>query len=584
MSRPDRAAKLQLRKVQRETVVKAYLKGLLNGDKAETLKAVNKRVFECSQKTQNASVALNLLIRKTFQDVEDVSIVDLPEFWDQTFVRQLLLGTDSAKKPHEEIERLFNEYPVLKPSLDRSIDDKNIYTFAAIKLGTNIKNHLVLNLEPFIKKFAYKVHSQEEGKEIQRRLFGWKVVENTLSPKGEETLAMIRKILGVQTVGKEFLKSKKSPSLIIKLFVQFNRILEHLETQEDIKLFNILPICKIKRHFITIDTVGMIGIMKEIKAIGKNQKNFLDTELWESFIDVSKLKTKAKTFTRTIDTDGIAINVHFTCPIKTISGTEEKAKIDLAGKRVIGVDPGRTNIFYMVEEVEKDKFKKFRLTRKQYYVESGITAAKKNTEVWNLKVKEDLEKLSLASPKSISLENFNMYLDTMLSVKETLWTEYFDTKWADQRLRLYGGKKKVFSKFLNRLGDNVVLAYGTAKFAPGGKGELTVPVSRGFKECASRFKVVPVDEFRTTKLYHKDLSVLNKVATFKEEKITDVRGLSWFSTNNNDKPSLSYCVNRDLNAAINILRCATLPKRPLELSRRPGLEKIVQKVGKIIKC
>lgn len=583
MERPDRTAKLKLRRTQNETVVKAYLKGLLLTDKTETLKAINKRVIECSYKTQNASVALNLLIRKAFNEIEDVSEVHLSEFWDQTFVRQLLLGTESAKKPFQEIETLYNDYPLLRPSLDRSTDDKNIYTFAAIKLGTNIKNHLVLNLEPFIKKFVYKIHSSEDGKEIQRRLFGWKnVKESPLTMEGQATLKMIRKILQVETVGKAFLKAKSSPIVIIRLFVQFNRILESLENQETpVKLFNILPICKIKRHFITLDTIGMIGILKELKLI-KNKETYLNKELWESFLNVEKLKTKAKTFTGTIDTDGTAVNVHFTCPKDVVEDEPKEVKIDLKGKRVIGVDPGRTNIFYMVEEIEKDKFEKYRLTRKQYYVESGLTAAKKKSELWNLNVKEDLEMLSLASPKSVSLENFNNYLETMISVKNSLWTEYTHQKWSIQRLKVYGGKKRVFSTFLNKLGDNVVLAYGTAKFAPGGKGEMAVPVSRGFKECATRFEILPIDEFRTTKLYHKDFSVLNKVATRKEDKVTDVRGLSWYSTKENDKPS--KFVNRDLNAAINILRCATLPKRPKELTRRAGLEAIVQKVKKIIKC
>lgn len=580
LKRPDRAAKLELRQVQRETVVKAYLKGLLNGDKKETLEAINKRVIECSYKTQNASVALNLLIRKTFNGVDDVTTIQLPEFWDQTFVRQLLLGTDSARKPHQEITQLFNDHPFLKPSSNRSTDDKNIYTFAAIKFGTNIKNHLVLNLEPFVKKFVYKIHTREDGKEIQRRLFGWKTVQTTLSQEAEATLKTIQEILEVETVGKKFMKSKSSPGVIIKLFVYFNKILEQLDDQETVKLFTILPICKIKRHFITIDTIGMIGILKEVKALG-DQKTELDKELWESFINVDKLKTNSKTFTGTIDTDGTVVNVHFTCPKKIVEENDDvKPKVDLTGKKVIGVDPGRTNIFYMVEETKKDTFKSYRLTRKQYYAESGIISAKKNTENWNLKVKEELERLSLASPKAVSLENFTRYLETMTSVKETLWSEYLKTKWSYQRMKLYGGKKKVFSKFLNRLGDNVVLAYGAAKFAPGGKGELAVPVSRGFKECATRFEIIPVDEFRTTKLYHKDFSVLNKVGYKKEEKVLDVRGLSWYSTKENDKPS--KFVNRDLNAAINILRC--VKKRPIELTRRKGLEKIVQKVGKIIKC
>ena len=45
-------------------------------------------------------------------------------------------------------------------------------------------------------------------------------------------------------------------------------------------------------------------------------------------------------------------------------------------------------------------------------------------------------------------------------------------------MRLYGGKKRVFAKFFNGLvskGKKTVVAYGAAKFAPGGKGEMAVP-------------------------------------------------------------------------------------------------------------
>ncbi len=82
-------------------------------------------------------------------------------------------------------------------------------------------------------------------------------------------------------------------------------------------------------------------------------------------------------------------------------------------------------------------------------------------------------------------------------------------------------------------------------------------------------------------VHWKDDSLLEKVAKpGKNGKLVAVRGLSWCrSTNTEDK-----FVNRDLNAAINILRCATLPKRPESLTRTIDKVKYVQPIGKILKC
>jgi hypothetical protein len=79
----------------------------------------------------------------------------------------------------------------------------------------------------------------------------------------------------------------------------------------------------------------------------------------------------------------------------------------------------------------------------------------------------------------------------------------------------------VFARFLNRVeaaadvsgSRPTVLAYGSAKFAPGGKGEPAVPTSRAFKECASRFDCRVVSEFRTTRTYHENGTLLEKVPT-----------------------------------------------------------------------
>ena len=46
-----------------------------------------------------------------------------------------------------------------------------------------------------------------------------------------------------------------------------------------------------------------------------------------------------------------------------------------------------------------------------------------------------------------------------------------------------------------------MLAFGGAKLASGGKGEISIPTSRAFKECKKQkgLKILVVDEFRA---YH----------------------------------------------------------------------------------
>eukprot|EP00798_Chlamydomonas_sp_ICE-L_P017265 gene17265-23582_t len=120
------------------------------------------------------------------------------------------------------------------------------------------------------------------------------------------------------------------------------------------------------------------------------------------------------------------------------------------------------------------------------------------------------------------------FLDLWKSSRDTLYAEYSKSCWSEQRLRLYGGKKRVFAKFLNRVekgksGDlpdtrPVVLAYGSAKFAPTGRGELSVPTSTAFKECKNRFECVLVDEFRTSKMYHEDGTLLQQVGVCSDPK------------------------------------------------------------------
>jgi hypothetical protein len=321
-------------------------------------------------------------------------------------------------------------------------------------------------------------------------------------------------------------------------------------------------------------------------------------EHWRSFFKVDKLQGNNK-FTGTIQTDGTSVCTHFIRPMneqdifqrdmKPLSADQKHKKkvlptVELqSNDRVIGIDPGRSNIIFGAEPNGDGSFKRYVLTRKRYYSESGIFASRKRTQTWSIGVQHNLTSMSTVSTKGSNIDKHEAFIATYMENYDVLWNEYFKGRWARQRLRLYGGKQRVFANLINEIKNHdisrrVVIAYGSATFAPGGKNEISVPTSSTFKKFAKAFPTVVVDEFRTTRIHHEDGSLLQSV----KRRDTDewLRGLLWCSSTNNTK-----FVNRDLNAAINIGRCVTNPVRPLELRRVEGQPRLPNYVlGKIIKC
>ena len=248
----------------------------------------------------------------------------------------------------------------------------------------------------------------------------------------------------------------------------------------------------------------------------------------------------------------------------------------------IGIDPGRSNILFAAKVVDGIPVV-HRLTRSHYYNKSGIANAGKNSNMWNKTVAKELLLLSKNSSKGDSMEKFATHVDVLLQVWDTLWSEYLHPKWANQRLRLYGGKQRALAEFFNRLetpGKKTVIAYGSANFAPGGKNEVSVPTTRAYKECSYRFPTFPVSEFRTTMVFNGDKkTVLKKIK--RKDTGKEVRGLLWCCSTNQEKGKF---IDRDLNGALNIRDCFLLPERPQMLKRLEGGSKLEWVVGRWIKC
>lgn len=553
-----------------ENVVKCSIKSVWacsDHDRDVLLEYIEKLVFAVSQRTYNASVALNYMLCEHFQykNIEDVMI---PEVDDQTFIRQMILGTKSAVKPFSSIAMFYKRHPNFLPNPPRFHSDRNIYTHAAIKYKTNLVNHVFMNFEAFQRRYhTALVKAMDWGHEDRLALLcgtnGWKVNYAGMYPMRSDLQPLIayhRRILGCIEES-EFLNEYWYKTNISSCLKYFGLMLRFLETQPSVKVFTLVPVCQMKRHFITLDRTTIESILKHLFPKYATH----DLERW---IDVNAYQGKRMMFSGTLDTDGISVCIHFTRPkIDGVSATQSTIH------RTIAIDPGRTNIYTITEQQEDDSFTKKRFTRKQYRHDSGIVFADKKTKKW---IEPFANIWNDCTPKVIDLALFQNYYDRVKDNYDLVWSEKLRRRWGQQSFRIYGGKKRAFANFWKQYQDNrnVLVLYGSAKFASTGRGEVAVPVSRAFKEVKDRFQVEVVDEFRTTRIHHECQQPLEHVKVFNQEK--PLHGLHWCS-------STKCCkfVDRDLNAAINIYHCGTLPIRPAMLCRTcPALGRM--RIGRTI--
>ena len=590
MKRLDVKEKRQKRRTHSETCVKCCLKKMIRANeegKQRLVDNLEKRVESYSMHMTLASVNLLGLIKEFFKGIRSP---DLPEFsfpiniFDQTVLRNVILDPISIE--HPDVQHYFHDKPQQLPTFSRHNGDGNTFTFGMIHMMTSLKNSLFVNIGKRIKKFLRQQQNLGMYNEKTRiwmlyAINGWKQ-PNAYEPSDDikASVAFQRRILGLQ-VGEQITErwSKSNLFAILKYNVFINRFYE----DNKLPCFNLTPLFAIKRHFITIDTDVFYGVMKDIGAIDCNKATFrtMAIEHYLSMFNIASKEGKHCEFTRTIQTDGVSLIVHYLRPRiakdKQIDGFQINPS-----HRLVAIDPGRENIFCGVEMVGGNT-KSYVLTRNQYYVEAGMIRAKQNTHQWHKGIRCNLDAMSMVSSKGVNPNRHATYVSKYLEHMNAIWQENWKPRWARQRLRLYGGKKRVFARFFKGIEDadrsrGVTVAYGSAGFAPGGKGEVTVPVGRAFKECCMYFPTKVIDEFRTTAVHYFTDTMLQKVQKRRcKGTKTTVRGLLWCSsTNRNNK-----FVNRDLNAALNILRCA-LGNRP-EIMTRESKIKVDKTVGKHIR-
>jgi len=132
-------------------------------------------------------------------------------------------------------------------------------------------------------------------------------------------------------VGDAWIKSQKCLPLILRYFVYINRVIEQKGASESTSkgrqkilknLFDVVPVCDIRDHFVTMDISVLYGLMVDLKYVASGFKAFeeLGTDQWRSFLHIDHLggKDKDAKFTGTVDIDGTSICVHDILEVRTM--------------------------------------------------------------------------------------------------------------------------------------------------------------------------------------------------------------------------------------------------------------------------
>jgi hypothetical protein len=325
-----------------------------------------------------------------------------------------------------------------------------------------------------------------------------------------------------------------------------------------IKVWSLAPLSTRKRHFVTIDSEILMQMMISVDALPKQTlADFwpLAPAHFDSVFSVRRggrsgpsrqLKTRCY-----VQTDGVVLAAQFEpAAAERIKGGKRAEKKEHKRKRdeaaasgseprvekpfVPGVrkraderrkicadpltihqcddlekfycDPGRVNMIYMVRSRDS---KVFCLTRKQYYQEAGINRSNEAWSKWNADLHPQYQALSAASPKTASVDGYNHFLEVDVTVSAAIWANNYARRASRMRFHTHIGKHRVLQGFLSRLGEGlgsdaekrrrVLVGYGQAKFASHGKaGEMAVPVTDCFKQCAKMWSTCLVDENYTS--------------------------------------------------------------------------------------
>jgi len=547
---------------------------------------INNLVFEMNNLVIHTYQFIRLYILYCFTNNNP-----LPELND-TFISYCIktLGTRDNRgkkcKDTELLETLEKFYKTeYQPLLNHEKTNLKNTTFLLPYLATQIHTSLSNNIqEHFIQHFLRFINkTTNDITEDKQLLFQFK--KNLMELTDINELFNLWKETHLQNIIPENVKKsvyydvKVRPFEYLKGMLYMNSVLEKQEN----KLFQPLPLRNniIPKHII-LDTACIINLFcpekdKEGNKIKKGEllSNVKDNqnEVWSNLLNLNHriFKNKHYQFHNQIQTDGISCCFLFIrkdlkdkkwgsrVPVLeeqdfyNIEDLSKKQLDTLKDKTIIGCDPGKRSLVYMMD----NKGNKLQYTSPQRKRESK-TKCNQRILLYERKKNSIIEKetqLSFQNSKSVDYEKFKMYLVEKNKLNKETTEFYKRDTWRKMKFRQYSYGKKSIDTFLNKIketfGENILIGYGN--WSRDTQMKFFMPtINKGLRKLIhKKYDTITINECNTSKKCcdcHKDL-----------EYYTDKEGKKVFRL-----LVCSNCVScenkkivfrtRDANSSINILK------------------------------
>ena len=387
---------------------------------------------------------------------------------------------------------------------------------------------------------------------------------------------------------------KVRPFHYLKGMLYMNSVLE----ENDRKLFQPIPMrTDIIPKYITLDTACLVSLFcpekdKDGKKTKKGEllKNIKENQrdIWSSFIDLKNkiFINKHYQFNYQLQTDGVGCSLLFIrkdlaenkkwgskMPIveeneyPQLETLDDQIIEELKPRKIIGCDPGKRSLVYMVDE----EGNKLQYTSPQKRIESKT---KRNAYVLGIEkqrfgIIEKETVLSEQNGKTSKLEKFKVYLVEKTQLNNETKEFYQREVWRKMKFRTYSYGKKSIDVFLNKIketfGNNLLIGYGN--WSRNTQMRHFMPtMNKGLRKLIHRkYDTMTVNECMTSKMC---CDCKSELENYKDKKGRKIHRLlvckSQVCVSSQNKKAVYK--TRDLNSAINIMN---LTRMWLEQKDRP---------------
>jgi hypothetical protein len=314
-----------------ERVVKRSLQGSVV--QKSLLPVIQEWVLNVSKATQCGALVFNRLLLYCL----NLPGQPLPDFRNERIYYHCFRICSKARVPNpnpnpnpnlanfplvEVWNRSFRDFPTTTPLPG----DYQAYTYAAQKYMTNFINSLVYTFDGrqtgYITRWCEQTQiPKRHVRAIRYAINGWRCDAEV--PQGAQAFVQEQRLLlrgndGNEVITREW--RKQNMPMVVKYF---HHILQFMETLGDGKLFSLAPLCRIKSHFLTIDTRILYYMMKRnvnpplTTARDEDEFRASPGKHFRRVFKLNGLCSSKGTFSHMVQTDGVSVCFHFHVPKET---------------------------------------------------------------------------------------------------------------------------------------------------------------------------------------------------------------------------------------------------------------------------